>query len=120
MSTNFTKYGKSEHGNFEIVDSLGIPHPYCITPKHVKAASDHNSGMLDPEICEKYGAKCGVRGCKLKWNEHEKALLVSCKKDIKGSDGKGDPELVKWLNDIKDQATKDGYGGFAFKKDYED
>jgi hypothetical protein len=39
------------------------PHPYCITPKHVRVAADHHSGLLGTaaiEDAEQRGAKCGI------------------------------------------------------------
>ena len=112
------EYGVSEHGNFSIKDTIGIPHPYCITPMHLK----HSEGMyLDIPRAESRGAVCDI--CKkavnkgkqdkiLTFDEHEQALLVECKAPI-------DPmpsELHDWLLSIKDEAEKNGYAGFAFLK----
>ncbi len=111
-------YGKSASGNFEVVDVIGVPHPYMITAKHVAHASDRG-GILNPdavESAESHGARCGQRGCTLSYKEHEQALLVNCKIDIKGEDGKASPELHQYLLGIKDEATKNGYAGFAFKR----
>ena len=51
------EYGKSEHGNFEVTDTIGVPHPYCITPKHVHVASAQ--------------FECGVCKGELSYAEHE-------------------------------------------------
>jgi hypothetical protein len=109
----------SKNGNFNTVDSIGTPHPYCITPKHVEIASDHFCGRLGEEAilaAEKKGARCGVKGCNLSFKEHEKALLISCKKPFQ-ENGKVDGELHEFLLGIKDEATKNGFARFAFKED---
>lgn len=108
-------YGQSSSGNFSVIDSIGVPHPYCITPKHVVFASDHRGGMLDGsaiEDAEKAGAKCDTCKGRLKYKEHETALLVSCKVDPK----EAETELREWLLSIKDEATRNNYVGFAFMK----
>ena len=118
----FKAYPKTEH--FSVVDTIGVPHPYCITPKHVAYASDHCHGMLGKEAiigAEKAGACCDI--CKkaqragkipriLKYDEHEQALLIECKVDIKTHQ----KEAHAYLVSIKDQCEKDGYAGFAFKR----
>ena len=114
-------YGESEHHNFRIIDSIGIPHPYCITVKHLK----YNSSIyLNIEEAESKGAVCGI--CKnihrkhpdkpiLSYKEHREALLVECDIEI-NLDGKTPPELQDYITNIKDIAKKNGYVGFAFIK----
>jgi len=111
-------YGKSSKQNFKVIDSIGVPHPYCITPKHLK-----NAGMYlgKEEIikAEKNGAVCGT--CYeikrktgkpiLSYDEHKHGLLIECKKEINFN-----KELHAYLLKIKDNATKNGYIGFAFIK----
>ncbi len=111
------EYPKSEYGNFEIIDSIGVPHPYCITAAHVVYASDHHNGMLDKtamEGAESNGVRCGMRGCQLTFKEHETALLVACYLGIKDKDDKVNPELHAFLLACKDEAEKHGYTGFTF------
>lgn len=113
------RYGKSEHGNFAVVDTIGVPHPYMITAKHVVHASDHFFGRLDEaaiEAAEKAGAKCGICKGKLKWSEHKHALLVSCKLPLKDGD-KACPELHAYLLKCKPLCEEDGHVGFAFHDD---
>jgi hypothetical protein len=101
------------HEFFYVKDTIGVPHPYCITPKHVEIAADQFCGMLGKtamEAAEKQGARCGVRGCNLSWDKHEQALLIGCKKDIK----ENEETLRTWLLSIKDETEKNGYAGFAF------
>ena len=104
-------YPKTEQ--FEVIDTIGVPHPYCITSKHVAYAADHCHGMLNEEAIRKAekvkGAHCDVKNCNLSYNEHEQALLVACYKDIQKNE-----ELHRYLLKIKDEAEKNGYAGFAF------
>lgn len=113
MNDKLKSYPKTEM--FEIIDTISFPHPYCITSRHIFYASDHNAGILDKyaiEEAEKHGAKCGIRGCQLKYDEHETALVVQC------STNKSLPEIEKELKEyllgIKEKAEADGYVGFAF------
>lgn len=111
------RYGQSEWGNFSVTQTIGVPHPYCITPMHVAVASKHHGGILNEAAikdCERNYGKCGICHGKLKYEQHETALLVSCKKDIKGDDGKAVPELHKYLLSIKEKCEADGFAGFAF------
>jgi hypothetical protein len=110
-------YTKTEH--FEIVDVIGVPHQYCITPKHVAVAADEFGGMLGVEAIRtaesKHGARCGMRGCRLPYDEHEQALLVGCTAELEIG-GTTNPELHAMLLANKEEATKNGYAGFAFVK----
>lgn len=117
---NLSKYPKTEF--FEVVDTIGVPHPYCIGPGHVGHAADNFSGILGQaaiesaekagihcDICAKAHRKTGARI--LEYSEHEQALLVKVKID--------DNNLLKnYLLEIKDMAEKDGFSGFAFLKGY--
>jgi len=116
MNDKLKKYGKSKDGNFYVIDTIGVPHPYCITTGHVAEASDHFCGRLGTEAieaAEEKGATCGICKGKLTYKEHQQALLVSCK-----CEANGNKELHEFLLSVKDMAVKDGYAGFAFKKDY--
>lgn len=112
------RYGKSKRGNFFIADTIGVPHPYCITPRHVEEASDYWCGRLGTEAikaAESKGARCGMSGCRLTIEEHEQALLVSCKRELKNND-KVNPELENYLLACKEKAVEDKFAGFAFVK----
>ena len=105
---------------FKVVDTISVPHPYCITPKHVIYAADKNNGLLDVpaiERAEKEGAVCDT--CKrsgegiLPYAEHKQALVVQVTderalKDI--------PELHTYLVEIKSRCEADGYVGFVFMR----
>ena len=111
MSKDLSHYPKTEQ--FEVVDTIGVPHPFCITHHHVGWAADRFSGRLGKEAIQALEASkggrpsCGVPGCNLTFDQHEQALLVRC--------GVKDDELLRaYLLGIKDQCEKDGYAGFAF------
>lgn len=104
-----SEYGKSKEGNFRIIDTLTVPHPYCITSNHLKYSEIYLDEYAIKEA-EKHGVKCGI--CNKTYSEHEKVLLVECDKDF--DDGKD--ELHSFLLSIKDKATKNGYIGFSFIK----
>jgi len=119
------KFGKSKNKNFEVIDTIGVPHPYCITPKHVKVASDEFFGILGKEAikkAEEKGVYCDI--CKkavregkqaevLKYNEHKQALVIKC--HIEAKENK---ELHEYLLKIKSKAEKEGFEGFVFIKDF--
>jgi len=121
MDKKLKKYGKSKKGNFEVIDTIGVPHPYCITPKHmygdgmymdaerIRTAEKENNAVCD--ICRKIQLKDGT--AILSYDDHKQALLVNCKEDIKDN-----KELHKYLLSIKDICIKDKFEGVAFKKDF--
>ncbi len=113
------RYGASEHGNFAVVDTIGVPHPYMIGAKHVAHASDHFGGMLGEaaiEDGEKRGIRCAMRGCQLSYKQHEPALLVACKLSLESQQSEGEPrsELHEYLLKCKPLCEEDKYVGFAF------
>ena len=112
---DLTKYPKTDL--FYVKDIIGVPHPYCITDKHVVHASDNYSGRLGDDAIRSLEKKlnkpcCGVKGCNLYYDEHEQALLVSVKSDKELNDLKD--ELNEYLLSIKEMCESDGYIGFAF------
>lgn len=116
MAKDLTAYNQSTGGNFKVIDTIGVPHPYCITPRHVAYASDHWSGMLSADCIresEKHGARCDICKGQLSYDQHEQALLVSCKKDFNKSE-ELKKELTDYLLSIKALAEQEKYAGFAF------
>lgn len=112
------KYPESAGGNFKVIDTIGVPHPYCIGSRLVAHAADRFNGMLGEaaiEDAEKHGIHCDIckqNGTILSFKEHKQALLIESKVDI-------DPvpeELKAYLLSIKEETEKNGYVGFAFKK----
>lgn len=107
---NFDHYPKTDL--FEVRDTYGVPHPFCITAQHVGFASDNYSGRLGSEAIEAYEKKikkssCGVRGCDLPFHKHEQALVIYCKSK--------DHELLKaYLQSLVKLCEADGYAGFIF------
>lgn len=113
------EYGVSEQGNFEVIDSIGVPHPYCIGAAHLKYNDCMMLGTDQIRRMEKehpHHVHCKVKGCTLSYDEHEQALVVACKADMvsPGDGKKACPELHNYLLKAKDEATKNGYTGFAF------
>ncbi len=110
------RYGQSEGGHFWVSGTIGVPHPYCIMPRHVQVAADYHGGILDKgavEDAEKRGAHCCTCRGQLKYAEHETALLVRCRAELKIADAVN-PELHAYLLKCKSLAEADGYAGFAF------
>lgn len=102
---------------YKVLDTIGVPHPYCIHPGHVAYASDHHFGMLTKECiieAEKHGAKCGICRGQLSFEKHEQALLVAVKSGVDLHDPNNG--LKEYLLSIKEMATTDGFVGFAFKE----
>ena len=114
MNEKIKEYPKTDQ--FEVIDTIGVPHPYCITPRHVAYVADHHCGMLGEHAiieAEKNGARCDICKGKLSYKEHEIALLVevSDSRELKDI-----PELQEYLLSIKEQCEKHGFAGFAFKQ----
>ena len=101
------KFPKTEL--FSVIGQTGTPHPYCITQRHVAYASDR--GRLDKEAiqeAERRGAKCGVRGCFLPYEDHKKALLIGCRSTT-------DQESLKaYVLSINEQVVAAGFAGYVF------
>lgn len=99
---------------YRVRDTIGVPHPYCIGPHHVAVASDHHSGMLTREAiedAEKRGHFCCICKGKLRYAEHETALLIGVK--FKG-ELKDAPGLRDYLLSIVEMSKADKMAGFAF------
>lgn len=112
------RFGRSEHDNFGIVETVGVPHPYCIGARHVEHAADRFGGMLDTaaiESAERHGITCCTCKGKLKFADHKSALLVECKVAPADDDKKMVPELHEYLKASMDKfANETEYAGFAF------
>jgi len=107
-----------EGSSFSLVkiEKVSIPHPYCITPKHVAIASDQFCGMLGTEAieaAERQGAHCGMRGCNLRCDQHEssKTLFIRVPQNC---DLNAIPGLHAYLRSIQAKAAELGIEGFAF------
>jgi hypothetical protein len=111
------RYGASEQDNYRVRETIPVPHPYCITPKHVQVAADQFGGMLGVvavKSAEKQGAKCGICKGKFAFEEHGTALLVECGRELKDAKGSAEPELHAYLLKCKPLCEADKYVGFAF------
>ena len=111
-------YPRTEH--FSVEDTIGVPHPYCITPKHLLPGRIYIDAESIREA-EKQGAECDI--CKkavragkipqiLAYDEHKQALLIACKVDLKTHQ----KEARAYLLSIKDRCEKDNFAGFAFMR----
>jgi hypothetical protein len=112
------RYGASDGGNYRVVDTIHVPHPYCVGTAHVAHAADNFCGRLGAEAiedAERRGiARCEACSGRLRWDQHETALLISCRREIKGSDGQATPELHAYLLRCKPLCEADGFAGFSF------
>ena len=109
------KYPKTDL--FRVKDTIGVPHPFCITAPLIAFVADNFMGRLDKIAIEAFEKKkgkpvCGVKNCNLLYHEHETGLLVAVKSDKTLKEL--EPELRKYLLSIKDIAEADKIAGFAF------
>ena len=114
MEERLKKYPSTDL--YKVVDTIGVPHLYCITSRHVAEASDHFSGILGKEAiesAEKKGVTCGICKGQFKFSEHETALLIEV--NFAG-ELKDAPGLKEYLLSIKDMTEADHFCGFAFKQ----
>lgn len=125
------EFGESEKGNFKVKDSIGYPHPYMISDKHLMFNGDSiyldieraekNSKMEFPNIKERWAVceickrnvRNGTQDRILDYTEHEQGLLISCKKDFNKS-ATIKKELQEYLLKIKSKAEKENFKGFFF------
>ena len=119
MEEEINKIPKPEIPNTRLmkIETIVMPHPYCITPKHLEYS---DSMYLDIEGAEKKGAVCDI--CKnknrkdgtkiLSFKEHEqiKTLFIEVPHhDLNKIEG-----LVDYLNSIKPICAELKIAGFAF------
>ena len=112
---DLSKYPKTDL--FYVKDTIGVPHPFCITAPLIAFTADNFMGRLDKIAIETFEKKkgrpvCGVEGCNLLFHEHETGLLIAVKSDKELKEL--EPELREYLLSIKDMAEKDKFAGFAF------
>jgi hypothetical protein len=109
--------------NLRVIDRIPVPHPYCITPKHLEYAESRILDDAAIERAEKKGAVCDI--CRkahkkngspiLAWAEHKNALLI----EVTGLDftKEADNEIARqYLLTIVDRCKAEGYAGFCFVK----
>lgn len=119
-------FGKSAQGNFRIIDTIGVPHSYCITHKHVAYTHDNHSGFLTKfaiEQCERNKIYCEIcvniqreTGKKiLMYAEHKQALAVECN---------ADPKIAPYGTELQiyllkhDKQVEKEYAGFVLIKKF--
>jgi len=98
---------------FRVIDTIGVPHPYCIGTRHVVHASDNFNNILSKECIEdgelNHRIMCEVEGCNLEYFEHEQALLIEVEGELNENEA-----LQVYLKGIADLCEAGGYVGFAF------
>ena len=120
-------YGRSEKGNFGVVDTMPEKHMYCVGTKHLQ----YSEGMyLDIPGAEKKGAVCCTCEAAFKsrdtnkimsFEEHKYGLLVQCLVQPSNENQEG-KELQTYMKKCIDNKhfKKGGYIGFLlldnFKK----
>lgn len=117
------KLARYPKGDFaRVVDTIGVPHPYCIGSKHL----EYNEGVyLDIPSAEAKGAVCEIcKGMKKKNHyytilthaEHETALLVAVDKECEFSEFSDEEResLQGYLKSLVPLCEEDGFAGFAF------
>jgi hypothetical protein len=98
------------------LEKVALPHPYCITPKHVAVAADHFSGMLGEaamEAAERYGAKCGWERCQLSYKEHVSNLTLFVEVENNRGDLNKITGLGAYLTSLKPKLEEYGIEGIA-------
>lgn len=102
---------------------IAVPHPYCITPKHLEYNDSMYLGEVQIRATEEKGAKCDtcdrlVKRRKqdriLSYDEHKtnKVLVIGVPDntvDLNKIDG-----LHDYLLSVKETAEEEGYDGFIF------
>ena len=99
--------------HFRVKDTVGVPHPYCITPKHLALCE---SGILDEHSikrAEEKGARCDICKGKLSFEEHKQALVVAVydEHEVGLNEIEG---LGEYLESIKELTESEGYEGWCF------
>jgi hypothetical protein len=106
------------------VESVFVPHPYCITPRHltgksiylneetIRDAEKNNNAVCD--ICRKL-VKAGRQKNIMSFDEHQKALTLFIEVPD-NEDLNSVPDLHEYLLKIKPVLIKYGIDGIAFKK----
>lgn len=117
MNDKIKSYPKTKM--FSVIDTIGVPHPYMISSRHVVHAADHFSGRLGEaaiDSAEKHGIYCEIcrkKGQIMPHSEHKQALLVKVN-DPEKRELKDVPNLDEYLLSIKEKCEADGFVGFAF------
>jgi hypothetical protein len=107
------------------IKKVQLPHPYCITPRHVGVASDDFGGMLGEDAiraAEKEGAYCDIcvelsssHGDKvLRYDEHESRLSLYIRVPNNRANLNDIPGLHEYLFKNKAAFEAAGINGFAF------
>lgn len=114
MSDKFSKYLKTD--KFKVVDSITLPHTYCMGNKVLGYISTNFNGKDIRKAVETYekvfGPSCTEEGCNLTIEEHVLALAIEV--DTDDEEIQMTPGLFEYLNSITDMAKKSGVKGFVY------
>ena len=119
-------FGKSKHGNYFIEDSIGTPHPYCITEKHITgefmSLGDSEIKQLESKngcMCGMYvdnsgnyvnGYRSGYHKCNVPYEEHTSDLVCFLKLSRNGTND----EANSILKELVDNLGENYIDGFSF------
>jgi hypothetical protein len=116
MKNKFKAYPKNEV--FRIIDTMGIPHTYSLSAKHLYHAKNYFDGKITDECIKDLEEKehkgcCKMKGCDLRYDQHGLALVVEVNYT---GDVNEAPGLQGYLESCLDQMSIDGATGFVFKQ----
>lgn len=105
------------------VDKIMVPHPYCITPKHLTGESMYLTKEVIRDAEKKHGAVCdicrrlvkqGKQKSILNFDEHQEALTLFI--EVSKGDLNEVKGLKEYLLEIKQVLRDLGIDGVAFKQ----
>lgn len=119
------KIPKPKVGHIKLlsVDKVMVPHPYCITPKHLTGESMYLNKETIRDAEKKYGAVCdicrhlvkqGKQNVILNFDEHQDSLTLFI--EVPKGDLDEVKGLKKYLLEIKPVLRDLGIDGVAFKQ----
>jgi len=111
--SDLEKLTKPTSKQYELLDIIGVnhrPHPYTITPKHCISRFITADTIRE---AEKRGAKCGVQGCNLPYDEHTCDTVLSLKMLVSEDELDRD-ELGTYLKSLETQLKELKIDGVIF------
>jgi hypothetical protein len=125
MEDLIEKIPKPKVGHIKLlsVDKVMVPHPYCITPKHLTGESMYLTKETIREAEKKHGAVCdicrhlvkqGKQNVILNFDEHQDSLTLFI--EVPKGDLNEVKGLKKYLLEIKPVLRDLGIEGVAFKQ----
>jgi len=114
MPNRFVKYPQTE--TFRVIDTITLPHNYCVTKGLISFASKRLDGNLSPDAIMDYelskgGPTCGKPGCALLYKQHKISLVIEVAYQGELHEA---PMLKEYVESCTAQALCDGVTGFTF------